>query len=246
MNMNQLLSAATTGGMAADIKQNDEDIITDVVKLEKIVSSLADAYLDFIVEIYVAPMNIIQMKTSKLQHIEFYIVYDESYDGPLFAIKKECNEFLTELVRSEFEGISKIDKISYSKEINWNVPTLLMHTVARQLTIEDIPDTEYIFLYNMIMQLGCALTIPRAATCLRMKNIIVHSPSTVLIPMVEKLMRSYCEKNGVSVSELGENKNDTDIIYQIMVGLKPIHYDIPYMYIDKNSFNEQRLETILK
>lgn len=242
--MNELLRAASAGSLGSRMQQDDKDLIADVDKLVSITNMLVDTYRNFIVEVHVAPMNIIQMKTSELKHLSFHIVYNGSYACNLLEIQSEVKDMLTVLVDDEFDGISKIDDISFHMYANWTEPTIMLYTVFDGFTIEDLGDEDYVFLYGMLDKTGCTLTIPKTYKFAKVKCIFVHSPSTVLVSRIDRGIIDYCESNNKSAGKVTDNNKSLNIVYEMMVGLQPIRYNIPYLYVDKKLFNLKRLEEL--
>lgn len=242
--MNELLRAASAGSLGSRMQQDDKDLIADVDKLVSITNMLVDTYRDFIVEVHVAPMNIIQMKTSELKHLSFHIVYNGSYACNLLDMQNELRDMLSVLVDDEFDGISKIDDISFHMYANWTEPTIMLYTVFDGFTIEDLSDEDYVFLYGMLEKNECAITIPKTYKFAKVKCIFVHSPSTVMVSRVDRGVIDYCVANGKVAGKVSDNDNSLNLVYEMMVGLQPIRYNIPYIYVDRNSFNAERLEEL--
>lgn len=242
--MNELLRAASAGSLGSKMQQDDKDLIADVDKLVSITNMLVDTYRDFIVEVHVAPMNIIQMKTSELKHLSFHIVYNGSYACNLLDMQNDLRDMLSVLVDDEFDGISKIDDISFHMYANWTEPTIMLYTVFDGFTIEDLSDEDYVFLYGMLEKNECAITIPKTYKFAKVKCIFVHSPSTVMVSRVDRGVIDYCVANGKVAGKVSDNDNSLNLVYEMMVGLQPIRYNIPYIYVDRNSFNVERLEEL--
>jgi hypothetical protein len=242
--MNELLRAASAGSLGSRMQQDDKDLIADVDKLVSITNMLVDTYRDFIVEVHVAPMNIIQMKTSELKHLSFHIVYNGSYACNLLDMQNDLRDMLSVLVDDEFDGISKIDDISFHMYANWTEPTIMLYTVFDGFTIEDLSDEDYVFLYGMLEKNECAITIPKTYKFAKVKCIFVHSPSTVMVSRVDRGVVDYCVANGKVAGKVSDNDNSLNLVYEMMVGLQPIRYNIPYIYVDRNSFNVERLEEL--
>lgn len=242
--MNELLRAASAGSLGSRMQQDDKDLIADVDKLVSITNMLVDTYRDFIVEVHVAPMNIIQMKTSELKHLSFHIVYNGSYACNLLDMQNDLRDMLSVLVDDEFDGISKIDDISFHMYANWTEPTIMLYTVFDGFTIEDLSDEDYVFLYGMLEKNECAITIPKTYKFAKVKCIFVHSPSTVMVSRVDRGVIDYCVANGKVAGKVSDNDNSLNLVYEMMVGLQPIRYNIPYIYVDRNSFNAERLEEL--
>lgn len=239
--MNELLRAASAGSLGSRMQQDDKDLIADVDKLVSITNMLVDTYRGFIVEVHVAPMNIIQMKTSELKHLSFHIVYNGSYSCNLLDMQNDLRDMLSVLVDDEFDGISKIDDISFHMYANWTEPTIMLYTVFDGFTIEDLSDEDYRFLYGMLERNECAITIPKTYKFAKVKCIFVHSPSTVMVSRVDRGVIDYCIANGKVAGKVSDNDNSLNLVYEMMVGLQPIRYNIPYIYVDRNSFNVERL-----
>lgn len=242
--MNELLRAASAGSLGSRMQQDDKDLIADVDKLVSITSMLVDTYRNFIVEVHVAPMNIIQMKTSELKHLSFHIVYNGSFACNILDIQSELRDMLTVLVDDEFDGISKIDDISFHMYANWTEPTIMLYTVFDGFTIEDLSDEDYTFLYGMLEKNDCAITIPKTYKFAKVKCIFIHSPSTVMVSRVDRGVVEYCAANGKIAGKVNDSDKALNLVYEMMVGLQPIRYNIPYIYVDKNSFNVKRLEEL--
>lgn len=242
--MNELLRAASAGSLGSRMQQDDKDLIADVDKLVSITNMLVDTYRDFIVEVHVAPMNIIQMKMSELKHLSFHIVYNGSYACNLLDMQNDLRDMLSVLVDDEFDGISKIDDISFHMYANWTEPTIMLYTVFDRFTIEDLSDEDYVFLYRMLEKNECAITIPKTYKFAKVKCIFVHSPSTVMVSRVDRGVIDYCVANGKVAGKVSDNDNSLNLVYEMMVGLQPIRYNIPYIYVDRNSFNVERLEEL--
>ena len=242
--MNELLRAASAGSLGSRMQQDDKDLIADVNKLVSIIDMLVDTYRDFIVEVHVAPMNIIQMKTSELKYLSFHIVYNVSYACDLLDIQSELQDLLSALVDSEFEGISKIDNISFHLYAGWTEPTIMLYTVFDRFTIEDLSNEDYVFLFGMLEKNECAITIPKTYKFAKVKCIFIHSPSTVMVSRLARSIVDYCAANGKVAGKIDDKNNSLNLVYEMMVGLQPIRYNIPYIYVDRNSFNVKRLEEL--
>ena len=85
--MNELLRAASAGSLGSRMQQDDKDLIADVDKLVSITNMLVDTYRDFIVEVHVAPMNIIQMKRSLMNQIDLYYVNKKLSESKILKVK---------------------------------------------------------------------------------------------------------------------------------------------------------------
>lgn len=239
--MNELLNAAAMGNIGDKFQQDDKNVVADVDKLINIVHMLVDTYGSNILEVYVAPADIIRRKTSELKYLKFFIVYSASITTEFYRFKEDVTDFLNVIVSDEFEEISKIDSITFSTFSDWNEPTLLLYTIFSNLTVEDLNDKDYSILYNLISKNGCGVSMPRTYKYALLKCILIHSPSTIVTVRLERMVKDYYSSLGIKIESVESFKKGVKAVYDIVLGLKQIPYDIPYLYIDKSSFNTQRL-----
>lgn len=239
--MSELLRAATMGSLAAKIEQDDKDLIADVDKLVNITNMLIDTFGNFIIEVYVSPMNLIKQKTVNVKHLSFYIIFNGSMAGDLQELSQEIREFLNTIVLDEFEGIDRIDEIVFSTYNNFVKPVTLLYTVFWNNTLEDLDDASYSTLYKLVTGCHCALTIPITYKYASMKCIYIHAENAYISFTLADKIKKFLKENNLNAVELDDFKTMVPCVFDTLIGYKPIQYNIPYLFIKEEDFSKDRL-----
>ena len=239
--MNELLRAANMGSLAAKIQQDDKDLIADVDKLVNIANMLVDTFGNFIIEVYVSPMNLVKQKTINVKHLSFYIIFNGSMAGDLSELSQEIKDFLNTIVLDEFEGIDRIDEILFSTYNNFVKPTILLYTVFSNNTLEDLDDASYSTLYKLVSECNCALTIPVTYKYASMKCIYIHAENAYISFTLVDKVKKFLKENKLNAVEFTDFKTMVQCVFDILVDFKPLQYDIPYLFVRETDFSKDRL-----
>ena len=68
--MDKLMFATRVVSMGDESKQNDVDLVGEVQRLIGIIEMLVDSMEDFILEVHISPMNILQSKFSEVKRLK--------------------------------------------------------------------------------------------------------------------------------------------------------------------------------
>lgn len=245
--MDKLMFATRAVSMGDESHQNDEDLVGDVQRLLSIVEMLADSMGDFIIEIHICPMNILQLKFSEVKRLKISIVYNMSYTGEALSLaKQECNDLIEALVLGEFAGVNKSEKTEYSTHNKWKYPTMLMYTVFGPNTLEDLSYGDRKFL-NDLVDAGYTLSIPYSFCFQDKKALYIHCDSIGEYPTLISKMLSSKQICGRVIDEYKADKDKyDDCVYVPIIGHRHIQYNIPYQYITSKDFSTQSSEDELK
>lgn len=233
----------------SESKENDEDLIADVSRLVSIVEMLLSKYSGFILEVYVSPMNILQTKLEEIKHLQFHILYNWSLSlDNVHTLKQECEELFQSLLAGEFDSVENFDEIEFSNRVIWSVPTIQLYSAFKDFDLDrDINvDEVYLWLYDLVKDGDYAISLPISFNQMTLKSILVHckSPDGII-----KLCKIKPEDGPKGMYKISEFKLDTKfyngVVYVPMNGLKPVQFDLPYQYIDRSSFNMERINRIL-
>jgi hypothetical protein len=241
--MVDMLGAAGYGSLSSRYKQDNPDLQADVEKLISIVQMLADTYKDFILEVHVAPMNIIQLTTAELKEMSFYIVYNPDVED-VNQVKHDCSEMLKVMIADEFDGINGIKEIKYYTYNKWTIPTIMLYTLFND-TLETLSDNDYLTLYQLTCEDAISISIPKTYALHKIKSVFVHINGILDMSFVKSKLNKYSDYN-MSIRELGEQDKHTTMVFVFIMGKSPIPYDIPYIYVNSASFDEQRINELLK
>lgn len=246
--MDKLLLASKVVNIGDEVCEKDENLITDIERLISIVDMIVDTMGDFILEIHVVPMNILQLKFSDVKRLKFCITYNPNYIGEEFNDKRVyCDELIEALVKDEFDGVSTIEQTEYSSKDNWKYPTILLYSLFGEFSIEELSDSEYVVLYLLCTVGNYSISIPYSYLFQKVKCMYIHCDNVLELPIMRNDLSNSKEKYGVNFDEYNHTKNKyKNNVYVALSNKCKIKYKIPYMYLDANSFNIQRIESILK
>lgn len=243
--MNEMLAAAKGLNAADDIKQDNADLMADVSKLVNITEMLVESFSEFIHEVHVSPMNIVQLLMNQVKVLKFFIVYDASHYSE--DIKSECEDTLMELVKSEFDGVDSYEPTVYSMYNDWSIPTLLLYSKQGISAVDEIDGSSLLFINSFLECTDAgAVSIPSTYMSSKCVNMFVHAKSVAGLSRLRKSVENFSSFSGREMKEVGDTNTsiaEFNIVY--MVGLKPLQYNIPYLYIDHASIDSQRIEQVL-
>lgn len=245
--MDKLLFATRMVSMGSETKQNDTELITDIERLINIVNQCVSVMEDFIVEVHVSPMNMLQAKFKDIKKLKFSIIYNGRYTGLEYLEKKqECTDLLRAAVESEFEGIDSIGKVDYSLQNDWDYPTFLIYTVFPRFELPTLVGNDY-KLIRAICEDGFAVSVPNSYNFQKVKCMYIHCSDLVQYPILLGSMSNSERQYGKSVEEFKMDKDSyIHACYIPIVGLTPLQYTIPYAYITIEDFVQQESSEELK
>ena len=158
--MDKLMFATRAVSMGDESNQNDVDLVGEVQRLIGIIEMLVNSMEDFILEVHISPMNILQLKFSEVKRLKISIVYNANYTGKeLSDAKKDCSDLINAMIFDEFNGVDKADKTDYSTHNKWAYPTMLIYTVFGDCALDDLKYGDKQFL-NDLINAGYTLSIP--------------------------------------------------------------------------------------
>lgn len=232
-----------------DSKENDEDLMADMSRLMSIVEMLTSEMDTFILEMFVSPMNILTTKLEDVKHLQFHIVYDYRLSLDDFEEKKkECMELLESLLLGEFDNISNYDTPEFNRIPDWKVPTIQVFSIFKDLTLEDVipNDNVYLWLHDLVSDGRYEVSVPYEVSQMTAPALFIHCRDSMDIIGLCKLKPEDGLKGQMLMVEYTpEMKYERGLVYVPMVGLKPLQYNMPYMHVDMNSFNQERLSSLL-
>lgn len=238
--MDKLLFATRMVSMGSEMKQNDVELVTDIERLINIINQCVSVMEDFIVEVHVTPMNMLQAKFKDIKKLKFSIIYNGKYTGLDYLEKKqECTELLRAAVESEFEGIDSIGKVDYSLQNDWNYPTFLVYTVFPRFELPALVGNDYTLL-RAICEEGFAVSIPNSYSFQKVKCMYIHCSDISKYPLLLGSMTNSERQYGRSIEEFRIDKDSyVYACYIPIVGLTPLQYEIPYTYVSFEDFIKQ-------
>lgn len=244
--MNKMLKAASVASDGIRNNQNNSDLKADVQKLVNIANMLADEFKGFIAEVHVSPMNIIQLKTEEVKSLDLFIIMNMYYEGDMQEAKQSCTDFIKVMLSDEFDGIQSVGSIKYSICNDCKEPTLLLYTVFNGDTVEELPDDAYTMFHEFTKVNDCAVTLPKSYAYARLKSIYIHAKSFTDSLVKKREFDNCVEAYGLKANSIEAVDKHTNIAYVILSDIRELPYDIPYLYLTEHSFNQQRLESLLK
>ena len=246
--MDKLLLASKVVNIGDEVCEKDINLVADIERLISIVDMIVDTIGDFILEVHVVPMNILQLKFCDVKRLKFCITYNSNYTGEEFNDKRNyCDELIEALVKDEFDGVSTIEKTEYSSKDNWKYPTILLYSLFGEFNIEELSDNEYVTLYLLCTIGDYNISIPYSYLFQKIKCMYIHCSNIIDLPNMRDDLLNSREKYGVVFEEYNHMKNKyKNNVYVALTNKCEIKYKIPYMYLDTSSFNTQRIESILK
>lgn len=243
-----ILSLATKSiTIGDDIQQGDEDLQIDIDKLIGIANDLVYMTDDFIFSIYVSPMSILQKKLKEVKDVKFHIVYNAEYTGTKYVEAKElCTSLLDEFCKNEFDGLDGVSYIDYSTRMFEDESALILYSVFGEFDVNSLDDSEYMMLWNLLQETGYSISAPNTFPYERKHSIMLHCQSYVDVPRMGIILKEVDKRLGTSIiQEEAKPVKIKKFAYIPIVGLKKVEYGIPYTYITKDSFDQQRLECLL-
>ncbi len=244
--MNEMLAAARGLKAADEIRQDSSELMADVSKLVHITEMLIDITGNAVIEVHVSPMTIVQMLMRQVKSLQFFIKYDAAYVTEEF--KQSTDEVLMELVKSEFTGIESYQQTVFSLYDDWDIPTFLLYSREGIKSVDELDDSTLLFLHSFLSCTGAGgISIPVTYKFSKHVNMFVHCDSLVNLDVLKNSVSQFSQVTGRGFKEVNISDNEImefNIVY--MIGLKPLQYDVPYIYIDANSIDEQRIADLLK
>lgn len=243
--MSNILDMLNDANSIGRNKQDDENLITSLSKLIRIANMIVDSYEGFISLISVSPMHLITTKMSDVKRVKFYIQYNKEFckDVSLHTLKKECEEFIQAFVSDEFEGAT-IEKSYYSEYYDWKCPTIMLYSTYYHFSLDDFSNYNYLLLYKLVTENDIAITVSELFEYEMSKRLFFHIQSATMVNSTRRALCNQIGALGYSIAE-SEDYKDEDVCYVLLIGKDAIEYNIPYLYIDKTSFDEQRINSLL-
>lgn len=245
--MDRLLFATRAVSLGDEVKQNDAELVSDIERLLNITGQLVDSMENFIIEVHVSPMSMLQSKFKDIKKLKFSIVYNQAYEGDVLKEKMEdCSGLIEAFARDEFEGIEQVEKTDYSTRDDWEYPTLLVYSVFGSVSLDDIMPKDLATIQKLCED-GYAVSIPVSFMFEKTKGIIIHCADGIkYTAMIGALLDSE-RQYGQTIKEFTIQKKYKDDMYYIpMIGTSPIKYNIPYIFITKSDFGSQENSSDLK
>lgn len=245
--MDKFLLAANITGISDEIKQNNEDVKADFLRLLSIVDILVESMGSYIMTIYVTPINLMLRKFDSIENLKLTIVTNPYVVGEEeVELSKQCKELAEGLLSGEFPMVKKMSSPTYTKVVNIAENALVLYTVFPEVDVNSFDDNTFIWLY-MIMQSGeYTLSISSIFDMLSQKTLFIHCNGIDNVVKLRKDMINSKELYGVSIKEYQEDKTyKKEWCYVPVIGHKPLEYKIPLKYIDLSMINMQRIYTFL-
>lgn len=232
--MNSLLSATKISSISTDLNAMDGDHIDDIEKLLSLVDLIVSTYNDFLIEIHVAPMSLIQDKLTDIKKLKFYLVYNSRFVGEEFTETKcDCSDFIKSLLSNEFAGIENNIEVLYYSSWQWKEPTLCLYSMLGNPRWEDIPEDIKLWIKDICVCMDLGISITYYAINTVNRCIFLHFRKATDRILYNGNFDIFKDKFRL---ELTEKKSSKDTIYYVpLIGLNPLNYNLPYLYIDKNS-----------
>ena len=245
--MDKFLLAANITGISDEIKQNNEDVKADFLRLLSIVDILVESMGSYIMTIYVTPINLMLRKFDSIENLKLTIVTNPYVVGEEeIELSKQCRELAEGLLSGEFPMVKKMSSPTYTKVVNIAENALVLYTVFPEVDVNSLDDNTFIWLY-MIMQSGeYTLSVSSIFDMLSQKTLFIHCNGIDNVVKLRKDMINSKELYGISIKEYQENKTyKKEWCYVPVIGHKPLEYKIPLKYIDLSMINMQRIYTFL-
>lgn len=233
----------------SESKENDEDLIADVSRLVSIIEMLLSEMGDFILEVHVSPMNILQTKLEDIKHLKFHILYNWTLGiDEVHAKKQECTELFESLLIGEFDSIQNFDELDFQPKPVWTVPTIQLYSAFKEFNFEQeiADDNVYLWLYDFVKDGDFTISLPYSFGFVTCKSILIHCKIADGIVRLCKIKPEDGPKGMFHLKEFEDGKTYfNQVVYVPMVGLKRLQYELPYYYVDRDSFNWERLSKLL-
>lgn len=241
--IDSILRGAVIG---SELNENNEDLVAAITKLSSITRIFISTYESCVLEVHVSPMNILQTKLSDVSKLTVYVVYNVSEKANAELVS-EMGDMMTALVSGEFDDVEVTVKTSVTA--NWKEPTLLLYTVFPTMPLENAFSNEiYWTLYSLVFQYDYTVSYPISMEFQNVKGLFIHCGSASrVVPL-----SLDCGKIdfGIKLVELMKNAkkhkySDDSIMYTPIVKDEPLGYDLPYVYVTKDSFNMEYINSVL-
>ena len=232
----------------ADSKENDEELIADMTKLTSLVEMLLYQMEDFIIEVHVSPMCILNTKLKDIKRLKFYILYNWNMSLELVHEKKmECQELFDSLLQGEYDDIQGIEPIEFSNRDTWEEPTIQLYSIFKDFDLEKeiYDDNVYMWLYDFVKDGDYAISLPYAFSHQITKSIIFHCKTPVEITKLNRLKPSDGPKAMYKMAEyVLARQYYSGVVYTPMLSTKQLKYELPYFYVTADSFDLNRIDDI--
>lgn len=242
-NLDSMLRGAT---ISSEINEKNEDLVAAITKLSSITEMFTSSYGEFVLEVHVSPMNVLQTKMADIREITVYVVHNILGNDNQEPVA-DMRDFLTTMMSDEFEGVTV--KIEMSTYANWVVPSLLLYTVFPINKLENAISNElYWTLYVLINNYGYTVSYPVSVEFHTVKSIFIHCGEMGAVVPLSRICKEI--NMGVDLREVrveAKKKGyDCDTVYYVpMIAKKPLEYGLPYEYITHESFDEQYIQSVL-
>ena len=245
--MDKFLLAANITGISEEVKQNNEDVKADFLRLLSIIDILVESMGSYILTIYVTPINLMLRKFDSIENLKLTIVTSPYVTGEEEAeLSKQCRELAESLLSGEFPMVKKMSKPTYTKVANIRENALVLYTVFPEIDINNLDDNIFIGLY-MLMQSGeYTLSLSSVFDMMSQKTLFIHCNGIDDIVKLKKDMINSKELYGISIKEYQEDKTyKKEWCYVPVIGHKPLEYKIPLKYVDLSMIDMQRIYMFL-
>lgn len=231
--MDNLLFASRMADMSGEVQQNNETVVTDIQRLINITNQFADTLGDFVFEIHVSPMRVLQEKFSDIKKLQLYIIYNGNYDVlQLQDKKKECNELVQAFYSAEFEGVEVICEPEYSLYNVWRDGTILLYSALPKVEIDTLSPSDIEMFRKMCMD-SFAVSVPNDYVYAKYKSLLIHCNSLDSYPILLGSMIGSESNYGIRIlpDDTDRHMRESDIHYVPIIGKTPIQYELPYTFI---------------
>lgn len=232
--------------LSSEFKESDEDVIATVTKLTNIVKMFNDFYPEVALEIHASPLDIIQTKVHDIDRLSIYVGYNKEKKSQV----ADAMDMLKSLVNDEFETKNGVS-VEFETEPKWKEPTILLYTLFPAETLEsELRSTLYWDLYSLVFFQGITASVPIGLGYRDNLGILLHCNGIDDISRLHKMLPVGNQQKLVEFSQRDkwskEVLKDSPIYYVPMLRQEPIRYELPYLYITRESFDEKYLEEVLK
>lgn len=232
----------------ADSKENDEELVNDMNKLTTLVEMLVSQMEDFIIEIHVSPMCILNTKLKDIKRLEFHILYNWNLSlDEVQQKKRECQELFNSLLDGEFDDIHGIQSIKFYNRDAFEDPAIQLYSIFTDFDLEKeiCDDNIYLWLYDFVKDGNYAISLPYAFSHEITKSIIFHCKTPTEIAKLHRLKQEDGPKAWYKIDEyILNHQYYSGVVYTTMLSTNKLKYALPYYYVTVDSFNSERIETI--
>lgn len=232
----------------ADSKENDEELVADMTKLTSLVEMLLYQMDDFILEVHVAPMCILNTKLKDIKRLKFYMLYDWTLPIDISHNKKiECQELFSSLLQGEFDDVQLFEPIEFVGTNTWEEPTIQLYSVFKDFDFESeiADDYVYMWLYEFVKDGNYAISLPYSFSRQTHKSIIFHCKTPSELAKLSRIKPEDGLKGMYKLEEYVLNKSGyIGVVYTPILSTKCIQYELPYYYVSADSFDLNRIDDI--